>query len=131
MVGENRTIPVRKGAFSDRFADGNAIHIYRINGGSRCEPRNGTGNGKGKGKGKVSNVGLPGGGDPPTSSSPDFKVILAAVVLALAGMLAFFRALASSDAGVAAVREADEANPPSHESGDERPAVAGFRSVCA
>ena len=36
VVGENRTIPVRKGVFSDNFADGNAIHIYRINGGSTC-----------------------------------------------------------------------------------------------
>ncbi len=33
VVGENRTIPVRKGSFSDHFADGNAIHIYRIDGG--------------------------------------------------------------------------------------------------
>ena len=33
VVGENRTIPIRKGSFSDHFADGNAIHIYRIDGG--------------------------------------------------------------------------------------------------
>ena len=36
VVGENRTVPVRKGSFSDHFADGNAIHIYRIDGGSTC-----------------------------------------------------------------------------------------------
>ncbi len=36
VLGENRTIPVRRGSFSDHFADGNAIHIYRINGGSTC-----------------------------------------------------------------------------------------------
>ena len=36
VVGENRKIPVRRGAFSDAFADGNAIHIYRIDGGSSC-----------------------------------------------------------------------------------------------
>ena len=36
VLGENRTIPVRGGSFSDHFADGNAIHIYRIDGGSTC-----------------------------------------------------------------------------------------------
>ena len=42
VLGENRTIPVRGGSFSDHFADGNAIHIYRINGGSTCGlPRKG------------------------------------------------------------------------------------------
>jgi hypothetical protein len=30
VVGENRTIPISNGRFSDSFADGNAIHIYRI-----------------------------------------------------------------------------------------------------
>ena len=30
VIGENRAIPISKGRFSDRFADGNAIHIYRI-----------------------------------------------------------------------------------------------------
>jgi hypothetical protein len=30
VVGENRTIRITNGQFSDRFADGNAIHIYRI-----------------------------------------------------------------------------------------------------
>ena len=30
VIGENRTIPISNGRFSDRFADGNAIHIYRI-----------------------------------------------------------------------------------------------------
>ena len=36
VVGENRTVPVRNGSFSDHFADGNAIHIYRVAAGSRC-----------------------------------------------------------------------------------------------
>jgi hypothetical protein len=36
VVDENRTIPVTGGRFSDSFADGNAIHIYRIDGGSSC-----------------------------------------------------------------------------------------------
>ncbi len=36
VVDENRTVPVRNGSFSDNFADGNAIHIYRIDLGSRC-----------------------------------------------------------------------------------------------
>ena len=30
VIGENRTIPILNGRFSDNFADGNAIHIYRI-----------------------------------------------------------------------------------------------------
>jgi hypothetical protein len=30
VIGENRTIPISNGRFSDNFEDGNAIHIYRI-----------------------------------------------------------------------------------------------------
>jgi hypothetical protein len=30
VLGENRTIPISNGRFSDSFADGNAIHIYRV-----------------------------------------------------------------------------------------------------
>jgi len=30
VIGENRTIPIANGRFSDGFPDGNAIHIYRI-----------------------------------------------------------------------------------------------------
>ena len=36
VLGENRTVPVSGGSFSDSFADGNAVHIYRIDGGSSC-----------------------------------------------------------------------------------------------
>jgi F5/8 type C domain len=36
VLGEGRTIPVTGGRFTDSFADGNAIHIYRIDGGSTC-----------------------------------------------------------------------------------------------
>jgi hypothetical protein len=36
VLGEGRSIPVRRGRFADSFADGNAIHIYRLDGGSRC-----------------------------------------------------------------------------------------------
>jgi hypothetical protein len=36
VLGETRTIPVSAGSFSDSFADGNAVHIYRIDGGSTC-----------------------------------------------------------------------------------------------
>jgi hypothetical protein len=32
VLGENRSVPVDDGTFSDRFADGNAVHIYRIDG---------------------------------------------------------------------------------------------------
>jgi hypothetical protein len=36
VVGEGRSIPVRKGSFRDSFGDGNAIHIYRIDGRKKC-----------------------------------------------------------------------------------------------
>jgi hypothetical protein len=36
VLDEDRTRSVTKGAFSDRFADGDAVHIYRIDGGSSC-----------------------------------------------------------------------------------------------
>jgi hypothetical protein len=36
VLGESRAVPVSNGTFSDGFADGNAIHIYRIDGGSTC-----------------------------------------------------------------------------------------------
>jgi hypothetical protein len=35
-LGEDGTVPVSGGSLSDSFADGNAIHIYRIEGGSTC-----------------------------------------------------------------------------------------------
>jgi hypothetical protein len=38
VVDENRKLPVRNGSFSDHFAGGNAIHIYRIDGVSKCGP---------------------------------------------------------------------------------------------
>ena len=34
--GESRTVPVNNGQLTDSFADGNTIHIYRIDGGSTC-----------------------------------------------------------------------------------------------
>ena len=37
VLGENRTVPVNAaGSFTDSYADGNAIHLYRIDGGSTC-----------------------------------------------------------------------------------------------
>jgi hypothetical protein len=36
VVGEGRSIPVSGGSFTDSFGDGNAVHIYRIDGGSTC-----------------------------------------------------------------------------------------------
>jgi hypothetical protein len=35
-LGEGGSVPLSGGSFSDSFADGNAIHIYRIDGGSTC-----------------------------------------------------------------------------------------------
>jgi hypothetical protein len=36
VLNENRTIQARNGMFEDRFANGDAVHIYRIDGGSSC-----------------------------------------------------------------------------------------------
>jgi hypothetical protein len=36
VLGENRSLPVTGGSFTDSFADGNTIHIYRLDGGSTC-----------------------------------------------------------------------------------------------
>jgi hypothetical protein len=36
VVGENRSVAVKNGSFTDSFADKNAIHIYRLDGGSSC-----------------------------------------------------------------------------------------------
>ncbi len=36
VLGESRTVAVSGGSFTDSFADKNAVHIYRIDGGSRC-----------------------------------------------------------------------------------------------
>jgi hypothetical protein len=81
VVGENRTVPVRNGSFSDRFADGNAIHIYRID--ARCgtgTPRHGT----------VTPLGPPGSGEPGASSNTLARSILAAVAIVLLALLAAF-----------------------------------------
>jgi hypothetical protein len=34
VVGEDRTIPVADGRFSDSFPDGNTVHVYRLDGGT-------------------------------------------------------------------------------------------------
>jgi hypothetical protein len=34
--GESRSVPVTSGQLTDTFADGNTVHIYRIDGGSTC-----------------------------------------------------------------------------------------------
>lgn len=36
VIDENRTIPVVDGRFTDTFADGNAVHLYRVEGGDGC-----------------------------------------------------------------------------------------------
>jgi hypothetical protein len=36
VLGEDRSLPLRQGSFEDFFADGNAVHVYRIEGGSTC-----------------------------------------------------------------------------------------------
>jgi hypothetical protein len=82
VVGEDRTVPVRRGSFSDHFADGNAIHIYRIDDAPKCGlPR----------EAKVAHAGLAGGADPASSPITVSRVIVAAIAVFLAGMFAFFR----------------------------------------
>jgi hypothetical protein len=36
VLNENRSVPVASGAFTDKFADSNSVHIYRVDGGSSC-----------------------------------------------------------------------------------------------
>ena len=36
VLGENRSVPMLNGSFSDAFANGDAVHIYRVDGGSHC-----------------------------------------------------------------------------------------------
>ena len=36
VVDEGRAIPITNGQWSDTFADGNAVHLYRIDGGGTC-----------------------------------------------------------------------------------------------
>ncbi|AFR29217.1 hypothetical protein [Arthrobacter sp. Rue61a] len=36
VIDEDRTIPIVDGTFTDTFADGNAVHLYRIEGGGTC-----------------------------------------------------------------------------------------------
>ncbi|WP_416403103.1 hypothetical protein [Arthrobacter sp. LFS091] len=36
VIDENRTIPILDGRFTDTFQDGNAVHLYRIEGGGNC-----------------------------------------------------------------------------------------------
>lgn len=38
VLGEDRSVPVREGRFSDTFADADAVHLYRIEGGATCVP---------------------------------------------------------------------------------------------
>ena len=35
-LGGSGSVPISGGSFSDQFADGNAVHIYRLDGGSTC-----------------------------------------------------------------------------------------------
>ena len=45
-LGESGSVPVNGGSFDDQFADGNAVHIYRIDGGSDCGLPPGAGGGR-------------------------------------------------------------------------------------
>jgi hypothetical protein len=85
VVGEGRTVRVRNGSFRDHFADGNAIHIYRIEARPRCGPSR---------KHAATAIDLPGRGHPATSSSSILPVVLTAaalVLLAASASLGFTR----------------------------------------
>jgi len=79
VVGENRTVPVRNGSFRDDFADGNAVHIYRVDARSRCgKPRQGT----------LTPIALPHGDGPAEPSRINvFQVILAVLFIAMLASL--------------------------------------------
>jgi hypothetical protein len=36
VLDEDRTLPMAEGSFSDDFADGEAVHLYRIDGSPTC-----------------------------------------------------------------------------------------------
>ncbi|MFC8302331.1 DUF4082 domain-containing protein [Specibacter sp. NPDC057265] len=36
VLGENRSVPVVNGVIADTFADGNAVHLYQLNGSNSC-----------------------------------------------------------------------------------------------
>lgn len=38
VIDENRSVPITNRSFRDTFADGNAVHLYKINGTDDCEP---------------------------------------------------------------------------------------------
>jgi hypothetical protein len=69
VLNEGRSIPVTGGTFTDSFADANAIHIYRIDGGSSCglsaSPSNHFSDGEGR---------LPAGGGQPNTRSKNVRL---------------------------------------------------------
>lgn len=87
VLGENRAVQVRDGSFSDHFADGNAIHIYRIDGRSGCASAH---------QRTATPIGLPSGGgggaEPPASrhttflAHTTFWAITAALAVLLVGV---------------------------------------------
>jgi hypothetical protein len=36
VIDENRAVPITNRSFHDTFADGNAVHLYKINGSEGC-----------------------------------------------------------------------------------------------
>lgn len=79
VVGENRSLPVRGGSFRDDFADGNAIHIYRIDAGPKCAA---------KSQAAVTQVGPPAASNRGDSSGGGSSHILPIALLALSGLVA-------------------------------------------
>jgi hypothetical protein len=96
VVGENRTVPVRRGTFRDRFADGNAIHIYRVPLGPTCaSPRQAT-----VIPADPPRSGGRGGGQPaPSSSNHLFRSVIAAMAVLLLGLAAAYGRRRSSGGG--------------------------------
>jgi hypothetical protein len=85
VVGERRRVRVRNGSFRDHFADGNTIHIYRIEARSRCGPPR---------KQAATAIDQPGWGHRARSSNSILPVVLTAaalVILAASASLGFTR----------------------------------------
>jgi hypothetical protein len=93
VLGENRSVAVQHGSFSDHFADANAIHIYRLDPARKCNTAR---------QAAPVPVGLSTGGGPgaPVAQSAQVRkgktahdvpwVVIAAIATLLVGVLAFF-----------------------------------------
>lgn len=93
VLGENRSVRVRKGSFRDRFADANAIHIYRIHADRSCTKARRAGVAPvalSTGGGRGTPVAQPAEVRQGTPSHEFPRVVIAAIVVLLLAVLALF-----------------------------------------